>query len=206
MVPRRHAPAGEDGSTNCHDHERLLREDPALTTLWIGTSDELTAEELGELRAVFDAAWREPMSDEDWSHMLPAVHFLLKEAGEIASHAAVVKRELHAGAHRLSTGYLENMATRPELQGRGFGTRVLRAVNEHIAAVYELGALDTSRPTFYERHGWQLWRGPISVRAEGGPVRTPEEEGAVMALLTPTSPPLDLGAPISCEWRPGDVW
>ena len=146
------------------------------------------------------------MSDEDWAHMLPAVHFLLEAGGDVVSHAAVVERELHTGGHRLSTGYVENMATRPELQGRGFGTRVLRAVNEHIAAAYQLGALDTSRPTFYERHGWRVWRGPISVRTEDGEVRTPEEEGAVMVLATPTSPSLDLDAPISCEWRPGDVW
>ena len=155
---------------------------------------------------MFDAAWREPMSDEDWAHMLPAVHFLLKAEGEIVSHAAVVERELHTGGHRLSTGYVENMATRPELQGRGSGTRLLRAVNRHIAAVYQLGALDTSRPAFYERHGWRVWRGPICVRTERGEVRTPEEDGAVMVLATPTSPPLDLDAPISCEWRPGDVW
>lgn len=146
------------------------------------------------------------MSDEDWAHMLPAVHFLLRAEGRIASHAAVVERELHAGAHHLSTGYVENVATRPEMQGRGFGTRVLRAVNEHIAEAYELGALSTSRPTFYELHRWRLWRGPISVRTEGGPVRTPEEEGAVMVLSTPASPPLDLDARLSCEWRPGDVW
>jgi aminoglycoside 2'-N-acetyltransferase I len=176
------------------------------TTLWIGTSEELTGEELAELRAVFEAAWRGPMSDEDWAHMLPAVHFLLRTEGRIASHAAVVERELHAGDRRLRTGYVENMATRPELQGRGLGTRVLRAVNEHIAEIYELGALSTSRPTFYERHGWRLWRGPISVRTESGMVRTPEEEGAVMVLSTPASPPLDLDAPLSCEWRPGDPW
>jgi len=27
-----------------------------------------------------------------------------------------------------------------------------------------------------------------------------------VVLLTPTSPPLDLTAPISCDGRPGDVW
>jgi hypothetical protein len=25
-------------------------------------------------------------------------------------------------------------------------------------------------------------------------------------LTTPTSPPLDLSAKISCDWRAGDVW
>jgi aminoglycoside 2'-N-acetyltransferase I len=39
-----------------------------------------------------------------------------------------------------------------------------------------------------------------------GPLRTPNEDGYVMVLPTPASPPLDLTAAISCEWRPGDVW
>jgi aminoglycoside 2'-N-acetyltransferase I len=37
-------------------------------------------------------------------------------------------------------------------------------------------------------------------------IGTPEEDGAVMVRMTPTTPELDLTAPISCDWRPGDVW
>jgi aminoglycoside 2'-N-acetyltransferase I len=44
------------------------------------------------------------------------------------------------------------------------------------------------------------------VRTERGLVRTPEDDGNVLVRPTPTSPPLDLAAPISCEWRRGDVW
>jgi aminoglycoside 2'-N-acetyltransferase I len=35
---------------------------------------------------------------------------------------------------------------------------------------------------------------------------TPAEDGYIMVLRTPASPPLDLEAPISCDWRAGDVW
>jgi len=35
---------------------------------------------------------------------------------------------------------------------------------------------------------------------------TPDEDGYIMVLTTPTTPQLSLEAPISCEWRPGDVW
>ena len=48
--------------------------------------------------------------------------------------------------------------------------------------------------------------GPTSVRTEMGLVRTPEEDGNVFLRLTPTSPELDLSAPISCDeygWRTG---
>jgi aminoglycoside 2'-N-acetyltransferase I len=36
--------------------------------------------------------------------------------------------------------------------------------------------------------------------------RTPEEDGGILILRTPMTPPLDLTAALSCEWRPGDVW
>jgi aminoglycoside 2'-N-acetyltransferase I len=71
---------------------------------------------------------------------------------------------------------------------------------------YELGALGTGRHTFYQRLGWRTWKGPSSVRRAEGAQRTPQEDGHILVLETPSSPPLDLSAPISCEWRPGDVW
>jgi hypothetical protein len=36
--------------------------------------------------------------------------------------------------------------------------------------------------------------------------RTQDEDGGVMILETPGTGPLDLAAPISCDWREGDVW
>ena len=106
----------------------------------------------------------------------------------------------------LRVGYVEAVATRPDVQGRGHGSSVVRAVNEHIRSTYELGALSTGLPDFYRRLSWELWLGATAVRTEAGPVPTPEDDGGIMVLLTPTTPELDLHAPISCEWRPGDVW
>jgi hypothetical protein len=79
-------------------------------------------------------------------------------------------------------------------------------VGEYLDKTYELGALDTGSPNFYERLGWIVWPGPTSVRTEQGVIRTPEEDGNVLVRLTPMSPDFDLTAPISCEWRRGDVW
>jgi aminoglycoside 2'-N-acetyltransferase I len=126
---------------------------------------------------------------------------------QIVAHAAVVERELHVGERPLRTGYVEAVATAPALQGRGYGTLVMRAVNEVIAERYELGALGTGSHGFYERLGWQTWRGPSFVRLPDGRVeRTPDEDGFILVLTTPASPRLDLASPIGCEWRPGDVW
>ena len=59
---------------------------------------------------------------------------------------------------------------------------------------------------FYEKLGWVAWQGRTSVRTDARLAGTAEEDGNVFVRLTPTSPVLDLSAPISCEWRPGDVW
>jgi aminoglycoside 2'-N-acetyltransferase I len=82
----------------------------------------------------------------------------------------------------------------------------MQDVTAFIRERFELGALGTGSHGFYERLGWLTWMGPTSVRTANGPRRTPDEDGYVMVLPTPASPPLDLTAPISCEWRPGDVW
>jgi aminoglycoside 2'-N-acetyltransferase I len=79
-------------------------------------------------------------------------------------------------------------------------------INAWIAEAFELGALGTGRHSFYGRLGWLTWRGPSFVRTTEGDRRTPEDDGFIMVRPTPTSPPIDFGAAISCEWRPGDVW
>lgn len=171
-------------------------------------SDELRAEETEALLGLFESAWRddpEGFSDEDWEHALGGVHFLLEEDGTILTHASVVERELHTGSHRLATGYVEAVATLPLHQGRGHGSLVMRRVAEHIDRSFRLGALGGD-PAFYGRLGWVVWKGPTFVRTDGGLVRTAEEDGFVLVRRTPTTPELDLSAPISCDWRSGDVW
>jgi aminoglycoside 2'-N-acetyltransferase I len=145
-------------------------------------------------------------SDDDWRHAVGGEHFLVMAGGEVVGHASVVGRELHVAGRPVSTGYVEAVATAPALQRQGIGSAVMRQVNDFIGARYELGALGTGSHAFYERLGWQTWHGPTSVRTEDGERRTPEEDGYIMVLFTPATPPLDLDLPISCEWRPGDVW
>ena len=156
-----------------------------------------------------DAAFgtgEEAFADDDWAHALGGQHFVLDVDGEIVSHASVVERALEIGGRPLRTGYVEAVATNPGAQGRGHGSVVMVAVTEHIRATFELGALGTGRHAFYERLGWETWRGPASVRTPEGERRTPDDEGYILVLRTPASPPFDLDERISCDWRPGDVW
>jgi len=167
----------------------------------------MTPEEERVLRQLFALAWgSEDFSEADWGNALGGLHFVAEAERGILCHASVVPRELHVVERPLRTGYVEAMATRPELQGRGIGTEVLREVNDHIVDAYELGALDTGSDWFYRRLGWLRWRGPTFVRTADGVLRTEDEDGNIMVLPTPASGPLDLDAAISCDWRPGDVW
>lgn len=176
----------------------------------LGTADLNTAESAA-IRELLWAAFAhdeddDQFTEDDWQHALGGVHFVLDADHAIAAHAAVVERELHVAGRPLRTGYVEAVATRPGLQRTGLGTIVMRDVNRYIDEHFELGALGTSSHGFYHRLGWQTWRGPTSVRTDGGPIPTPDEDGYMLVLLTRASPTLDLEAPISCEWRPGDVW
>jgi aminoglycoside 2'-N-acetyltransferase I len=170
---------------------------------------DLTTAEVSALRALLWTAFppgEEGFTEDDWEHALGGTHFVLEEAGVIVSHASVVERDLHVAGRPVRTGYVEAVATAPGSQGRGLGTVVMRDVTAHIRAGYELGALGTGLHGFYERLGWLIWRGPTSVRTDHGEQRTPDDDGNIMVLPTASTPELDVTAPISCEWRPGDVW
>ena len=171
---------------------------------------ELTAAEVAAIRTIMVDAFGqdedERFTDDDWGHAVGAVHFVLDVDGEIVAHASVVERTLHVGGLPLRTGYVEAVATAPARQNAGFGSVVMADATAMIRERFELGCLGTGRQSFYERLGWQTWRGPSFVRTANGLVPTPDDDGYLMVLSTPSSPPLDLTASISCEWRPGDVW
>ncbi|HEY7736559.1 MAG TPA: GNAT family N-acetyltransferase [Candidatus Limnocylindrales bacterium] len=173
-------------------------------------TDELTPREVDALRALLTDAYGsdedDRFTDDDWEHALGGEHFVVDLDREIVAHASVVPRELHVGGRPLRTGYVEAVATAPGRQGSGLGTRVLREAGASIRAGFELGALGTGAHRFYERLGWRTWRGPSFVRTPAGDRPTPDDDGFIMVLRTPASPPLDETDPISCEWRPGDVW
>ena len=68
------------------------------------------------------------------------------------------------------------------------------------------GGLSAGIPAFYERFGWQRWRGPTFVRQTDELLRTPQDDDTVMVLRTGTSAPFAPTGSICCTWRPGEVW
>jgi len=171
---------------------------------------DLTGTELVAIRRLMEEAFATDedgaFTDHDWGHAIGGLHFVLDLDGEIVTHASVVQRALQIGERPVATGYVEAVATARTRQGAGHGSRVMRAITNHIRDRFDLGALGTGRHHFYERLGWQTWRGPAFVRTPAGLRRTPDEEGYILVLRTPTSPAFDLTEPLSCEWRDGDVW
>ena len=173
-------------------------------------TDELTPAEIEAIRAMMTAAFgvdeEERFSEDDWQHAIGGTHFVLEVDGVLVTHASVVEREIQVDGRPLRTGYVEAVATAPEREGAGFGSIVMGDVTAFIREGFELGMLGTGRHHFYERLGWVVWAGPAFVRTADGSRRTPDEEGDLLVLRTPTTPPLDDHAAISCDWRPGDVW
>ena len=182
--------------------------DPGASIRRVASAD-LSSSEVATIRTLLWAAFPpgdDGMTEDDWKHALGGTHFVLDLGGEIVAHASVVERELHVGGKPLRTGYVEAVATAPDRQGIGLGSRLMGEVTAWIRDRFELGALGTGRHSFYERLGWRTWAGPSSVRAPNGDRRTPDDDGYILVLATASSPPLDPSAPISCDWRAGDVW
>jgi aminoglycoside 2'-N-acetyltransferase I len=179
-----------------------------MTTLRRVATAELITQELEALRRLVFGAFGGRFDEHDWEHTLGGTHVLATDGDEVVAHGAVVPRWLVAGERGVRSGYVEGVATREDRRGRGLGTLVMREVGRVVQEAYELGALaDGSRiPGFYQRLGWETWRGPTFVAGPEGRVRTAEDDGGILVLRTPASAELDLGDPLVCDWRAGDVW
>lgn len=178
--------------------------------LRVAQTEEIEQETFASLTALCEAAFEEPFAPV-WERVGPGIHVFLEGDGRHLAHAMIVDRRLfvgHEGDLALDVGYVENVATRPDLQGRGHATRVMREIGRIIGEEYVLGALGTGHNGFYERLGWQTWRGPTFVRMlDGQRIRSADEDGDVMVLPTSRTPPdLDLDGPIAVDWRPEEPW
>jgi aminoglycoside 2'-N-acetyltransferase I len=145
-------------------------------------------------------------SEDDFEHAHGGDHVVVLDDQTLLAHAAVVPRVIQVGEHELRTGYVEAVGTRPASQGRGLGSKAMKIIETVIRERYEFGALCTARHSFYERLGWERWRGPSYVIGGGGRVRTPDEDEGIMVLRHGPTADVDLSAPIACHDRSGDAW
>jgi aminoglycoside 2'-N-acetyltransferase I len=183
-----------------------------MTTLRIQTlqTEELEPELLDELTRLCEVAFDEPFGAV-WERVGPGLHVIGALGARVVAHAMIVDRRIYLGHEpdlALDVGYVENVATLPELQGQGHGAAVMREIGRIIRDEYVLGALATGSNGFYEGLGWETWRGPTFVRMlDGLRVRSADEDGHVLILRTPRTPAdLDLAGPIAVDWRPEEPW
>lgn len=133
-----------------------------------------------------------------------AIHILGRYQDILVTHALWVTRWLQCvELPTLRTAYVEAVATDERYRRQGFASAIMKRVAEETSQ-FDLGALCTGSPDFYARLGWQLWQGPLFIRAKEGLIATPNEQ--VMILFMPNTPVLNLDSPLSAEWREGELW
>ena len=133
-------------------------------------------------------------------------HFLAYQDELLVSHALVTTRWLHTKDQSLlKTAYIDAVATLPAYQGQGYGSALMRQLASDIDRKYMIACLETDRETFYERLGWQTWRGPLAGRSEHGLIPTPEQHG-VMVLRLSQTPILDFDSMLTIESQTGRIW
>ena len=174
--------------------------------LVVAESGDLDEPTVRSLHALWQAAF-DDFSVEDADHAFGGVHAMLLERRDVVAHASVVPRDLVVGDRSFAAGYVEAVATLPDEQGSGLGSRVMTELARVLRERHTLGALSTGAHAFYGRLGWERWRGPTYVRTgEGALERTEEEDDGIMVLRFGPSADLDLTLPICCDDRPGDAW
>lgn len=124
--------------------------------------------------------------------------------GKLVAHALWLARRLRIGEGpwRLAA-YVEGVATHADYRRRGYGSAVMRRVQQEIMG-FELGALSPAVPEWYERLGWERWRGPLYIVRGYVVQETPGE--CVMIYRTPRTGDIDVMAALTGEWRPFELW
>jgi aminoglycoside 2'-N-acetyltransferase I len=170
------------------------------------TTDAIGPNRLAQLRAMLAAAYDGEFAPEDFAHACGGVHAWILDAHGVASHAAVVPRRLTLDGRTLDAGYVEAVATRADLRGRGHATMVMARIGDVIQRDFDVGVLSSGLHAFYARLGWVRWQGPSFVERDGRLERTPDDDDGLMILRTSRTPALDPTAAIVAPWREGDVW
>ena len=151
-------------------------------------------------------AHREQDFENLFSYLPPdGLHVLAYLGEQLVGHAVVTTRWLQPnGLPVLRTAYVDAVAASPEHQGRGIGSAVMRELASVITD-YEIACLETDRPAFYARLGWEEWRGPLAGRSREGLIPTPDQTG-VMVLRLPQTPDIDVHALMTIEASPARIW
>jgi predicted N-acetyltransferase YhbS len=152
------------------------------------------------------AAHNEP-SFENLFVWVPAggLHVLAVLNGKLVGHAMATTRWLQPeGMHVMRTAYVDAVSTSPAHQRQGIGSVVMRQLVAQLTD-YEVACLETDKPAFYERLGWQQWRGPKAGR-DGEQLIPTLDEQIVMIHTLNKLVKLNLYGLLTIECQPGRIW
>jgi len=169
-------------------------------------TEELDAETRADIVRLCVAAHDEPDFERLFTYIPSGGrHFLARRGVQLVSHAVVTTRWLRLDdGRRLRTAFVDAVATLPALQGQGYGSAVLRLLAGSIDD-YDVGCLQSDRPQFYERLGWEPLRGPLAGIDEHGLTLTPDQQG-ILVLRLPGTRGLDLDGPLTIEHDAARIW
>lgn len=177
-------------------------------TLHVRWTRDLVEAQRAEIIALCETAHQADFS-KLFEYLPPdGLHVLGCHGGNIVAHAVRTTRWAQPeGQPPLKTAYIDAVSTDPSAQGKGIGSAVMRRIVEEIRGEdYRLCALETDRPRFYTRLGWEVWRGPLAGRGGGEElVPTPEAQGHVLIHRLPRTPNLNLNSLLTIEIQ-GRIW
>lgn len=126
------------------------------------------------------------------------LHVLASIDDTLVGHAVITTRWLQAGvAPLMRTAYVDAVASSPQHRGQGIGTSLMARLALEVSG-WDIACLETERQSFYERLGWEEWRGPLAGRTDSGLMPTPDQTG-IMVLRLPNTPTLDLRELLTIE-------
>jgi aminoglycoside 2'-N-acetyltransferase I len=133
------------------------------------------------------------------------LHVLAFRDELLVGHAVVTTRWLQPlDLPLLRTAYVDAVATSPAQQRQGVGSAVMSCLASAVSD-WDVACLETERVPFYERLGWEEWRGPLAGRSGERLIPTPDQKG-VMVLRLPRTPQLDLDTLLTIEATPVRIW
>lgn len=166
---------------------------------------ELDIATLTSIRQLLDTVFAGSFSDADWENSLGGVHAMAYDGETLVGHAALVQRRFLLDGQVLRTGYVEAVGVREDRRRRGIAGTLMTPL-EKLLGGYDLGALSSARMavSLYTGRGWVAWEGPTYVLSPSGILRTADDDGSVYVFSGELK--LDMTAPLTCDWRDGDVW
>ncbi|MEW2115280.1 GNAT family N-acetyltransferase [Streptomyces sp. NPDC005474] len=188
--------------TKSRDARRLTEP----VTVHVRHTEQLSKQERHDLRTMLEKVFgRSRYTDESWEHCLGGVHYLLRYGDTLVAHGALVPRYLRQGDRVLRGVYGESMATLYDWRELGFGSIIVAMATANVRNNYDIGVFAASKYAFYERLGWEKWRGPTFIETEHGIEPRGPARGAVMFRL-PKHSTIDPDAELVTDMRKGDPW